>query len=457
MAHIKILKTQSEEKKICRTYSCLSADSLFVAAVFIHPQKGGSDTLPSISLQASGPAAPGALTVTASRLCPPPDMRLPERRPAVRTALAQASILAAVVLAGCGGGGGGGDDPAPLTTATVTGAVVKGAVGGAAVCAYRIEGGAQGDRLACITSASDGSFSLTVPADGTPLWFQAHAGPGRYTDELTGDEAALDADLRSAQTIVPATLATVMLTPLTELAMRRAETVPGGLTEAAINDAMALVGRAFDTGDLRRLRPLDPTVAVGLGADRNARNHGLALAAVSTLRSQLGAPSNGQVALEQVLSELELAFRPDLVASKAAAFDTALATFVASPRNRSGVTPAALPAQMRVRLATLPGAVGVLPAIEPAGPGPVVEPPPVVETGPVCVATVTPQPGSLLGQDWRLCVRPVAAGQCNEAGMAGALTLSQVFPLLATLAPTVTTYAAADACGSDINETIDLP
>jgi hypothetical protein len=52
-----------------------------------------------------------------------------------------------------------------------------------------------------------------------------------------------------------------MVTPLTELAVRRALTAPGGLQDAAIDQAMALVAGAFDTDDLRGTRPADPTQA----------------------------------------------------------------------------------------------------------------------------------------------------------------------------------------------------
>jgi hypothetical protein len=82
--------------------------------------------------------------------------------------------------------------------------------------------------------------------------------------------------------VLPGDEATVMVTPLTELAMRRAETSPARLQQDSIDQAMTMVATAFDVTDLRQTRPSDPTQASSVQVARGERNYGLALAAVSS-------------------------------------------------------------------------------------------------------------------------------------------------------------------------------
>ena len=117
---------------------------------------------------------------------------------------------------------------------------------------------------------------------------------------------------------------------------------------------------------------------------------------------------------------------------------------------------ATLAAQMQPALAALPQASGVLPAIAADGSGEVVQPPVQPADGPACVITVTPGPQNLATQNWRVCVRPVAAEACNATGMASVVSGVQAFSVLSSLGPVSTSYDAGATCNvSDLNETID--
>jgi hypothetical protein len=180
------------------------------------------------------------------------------RKPLLRLAVASSLLI---LLAACGGGGA---IQEPNTDATITGAVVKGPVAAGQVCAYSISDGLQAKQRACSATDDEGRYAiylLSVNPAGETLVVAATRMTGQYIDEATGTRLALDATLRSGVHVRPGDEAAVMVTPLTELAMRRAETAPGRLHEASIDQAMALVALAFDSGDLRQARPADPTQA----------------------------------------------------------------------------------------------------------------------------------------------------------------------------------------------------
>ena len=131
--------------------------------------------------------------------------------------------------------------PAPVVSTTVTGAVVKGPVSGAQVCAYRVVANGRGAALgSCTTSDTAGNYSFAVPAGTGPLWVEATG--GSYTDEATGVTATLPAGspLRSIITANAGTVDT-MLTPLTTLALNAAAAAvgTGGTLDAAAFSAAA--------------------------------------------------------------------------------------------------------------------------------------------------------------------------------------------------------------------------
>lgn len=388
-----------------------------------------------------------------------------------RTALA---LGLAGLLAACGGGGGGGSDGHATIQAerdpdgTIAGAVVKGPLEAGQVCAWALADpatGALGARRACSSTDANGQFRifvLSVDPAGETLVVAATDQTGYYLDEATGTRRALDATLRSAVRLRPGETATTMVTPLTELAVRRALTAPGGLQEAAIDQAMALVAGAFDTDDLRGTRPADPTQPAAAQAGRGARNYGLALAGVSSLRASLPAAPGSRVTVGDALAALELAFRPDRVEAQGAKYKAALGDFLSGPRNASDVTLASMASALSLKLHALPQAHGVLPAIAPIGPDPVEPLPGQPTDGPACRVTVS-QPavgGSyyVAMKPFAFCVRRVEPAQCEEGTMRGLLRGDRLYNALQGPAFGMSEHAVqpVDTCTSGADAVVDL-
>lgn len=199
-------------------------------------------------------------------------------------------LTALCALAACGGG----DDSAPAAPAaaspaptapaafstTVTGAVVKGPVSGAQVCAYTVVANARGAALgSCTTSDTGGNYSFAVPVGTGPLWVEATG--GSYTDEATGASATLPAGspLRSIITANAGTVNT-MLTPLTTLALNSAAATvgTGGTLDAAAFGAAA--AQLLSTFNLPATLNITGTLpAFGSGAN----SYGAALAVISQM------------------------------------------------------------------------------------------------------------------------------------------------------------------------------
>lgn len=168
--------------------------------------------------------------------------------------------LAAAALAACGGGGGGASPAATETPASVvSGAVVKGPVASATVCAFELLPTGKGKGLACTLSGEDGSYSLSLDYTGPVI---VEASGGHYTDEASGNSGvSLDVPLTVAGTVAPGTQ-TLVATPLTAMAYARALR-SGALTVAGFDAAAADVQRTFfnfafpgDAPSLGRMMPV---------------------------------------------------------------------------------------------------------------------------------------------------------------------------------------------------------
>lgn len=164
---------------------------------------------------------------------------------------APALTVVTAMLAGCGGGGTPGNDTGAATqtqatsqrlAATVSGAVVKGPVQGAQVCAFAVAATGKGQALGCTTSNADGSYSLSLNHDG-PVLIEATG--GTYTDEATGTAGvALTTPLSTLGLARPGQPVTVVTTPLTAMAVERALR-RGALSQDSFEAAAEEVGTAL--------------------------------------------------------------------------------------------------------------------------------------------------------------------------------------------------------------------
>lgn len=185
------------------------------------------------------------------------------------------TALASAVLVACGGGGGSAEPAAASPSSTVSGAVVKGPVAGATVCAYALLPTGKGTSLGCTTSTGEGNYSLTLAHAGDIV---VEATGGTYVDEATGAKNVL---LSAPLTVVGSAGpdgTRLYATPLTAMAFNQA-VAGGGLTVAAFESAATQVGSAFGV-------PASMPLARTLPAVTGATNaYGDALIAVSGLIS----------------------------------------------------------------------------------------------------------------------------------------------------------------------------
>ena len=200
------------------------------------------------------------------------------------TRLAYLSCLASAVALSISACGGGDDGPAAAVTTTVAGAVVKGPVAGAQVCAYSVVANGRGTGVgSCTTSDAQGRYSFNLPVGTGPLWVEASG--GTYTDETTGATTTLPAGspLTSLITANGGTVET-MLTPLTTLALNAAA--------ATVGSSGTLSAAAYDTAAAQLMTAFNLPTATGTGFNisttlpafgANINSYGTALTAISRM------------------------------------------------------------------------------------------------------------------------------------------------------------------------------
>jgi hypothetical protein len=116
---------------------------------------------------------------------------------------------------------------------------------------------------------------------------------GTFVDEATGATMAMHSGdvLATGVAAVAAgsTTSGVQVTPLTSMAQALAQGLVGGMTTANVMAANAAVGDYFGVGDVLATPPMDPAVAgSGAGASASARNYGMAIAAISQYARAVG-------------------------------------------------------------------------------------------------------------------------------------------------------------------------
>jgi hypothetical protein len=365
-----------------------------------------------------------------------------------RTAARVLSATAiAALLSACGGGSAiDATDLAPPSNApaTVQGYVVKGPVAEAYVCAYPITSGKINMQtgLGCGSADAQGFFRFYVQTDGATVALVTKDRMGQYADELTGAPTTLGASLRSAVRIEAQGQAEAMITPFTEIALRRAETAAIGLNEQSIKEAMAQVALAFDLPDLRSTRPASATTAADWKAQSpQARKYGLGLAGVSAMKASVADSGSNRPALAQVLDKLSSqAFVPNRAPEVEGLYQAGLATFLSSPRNATGIKPSQLSQWSQPALAQLSQSFGSLPAIDP------VVVPSKPNDGPACMVTLQPLAGNLAHSEARICVRKVEATQCNGPTLAPVLAEQSVVQTLFKLGNWSVSYSPSETC-----------
>ena len=166
----------------------------------------------------------------------------------------------------------------------VSGSVFNGAMRNATVMAYAVTGGTMGAQLASGTTNSTGSFSLSLGTYSGPVMLKMLG--GSYDDLATGTPMTMLAG--DVMTVIMPTIARgatvtgIHMTPLTSMAQARAQGMTGGMTDANIVAANTAVGNYFMVSDILHTAPMNPAVPGSGGtATAGMQEYGITLAAMS--------------------------------------------------------------------------------------------------------------------------------------------------------------------------------
>lgn len=276
-------------------------------------------------------------------------------------------VLTGLALTACGGGGGSGGSstgttPPPPLQGTISGTATKGPVNGGSVTAYAINAGAMGAQVASTKTDAQGNFTLAMGSYSGPVMLQMSG--GTYTDEATGSSMTMMAgDVMTA--VLPtmtagAAVSGIQMTALTSMAQAMAQHLSGGMTDANITTANTNVGKYFMVGDILHTVPMNPLVpGSGNTASQDAMNYGLCLAAMSQYAKTLGMSSSSAMvtAMMNDAADGMMDGRQSgsavmmggmgagtMMRSTAGTSDlaTAMAAFMATTQNKSGVTAASM-------------------------------------------------------------------------------------------------------------------
>lgn len=249
--------------------------------------------------------------------------------------------------------------------------------------AFAITNGTMGAQVGGGTTDSMGNFTFSIGDYTGPMMLQARG--GTYTDEATGNAMTMQAGdvMACAIPSVAAGSATtgIQITPLTSMAHARVHNMTGGITAANIGTANAAVGAYFMVSDILHTAPMNPMVSgSGAGATQDAKNYGMAIAAMSQYAESIGMSySSGIVTammddasdgvMDGKMGSASIPMGGGMMGGtmmQANAGTTGLATamsaFVGSAMNKSGVSMT----QMQPLVDQLNGSSGELPG---AGPG----------------------------------------------------------------------------------------
>jgi hypothetical protein len=265
------------------------------------------------------------------------------------------------LLNGCGGGGGSSDSgTTPGTNSgTISGTAVKGPVSGATVTAYTVTNGAMGTQLASGMTDSQGNFN--IPNDTYTGTVMLQMSGGSYIDEATGATMAMSTgDVMTA--VIPsvsshASVTGVQMTPLTSMAQAMANNMAGGMTGSNISAANTSVGNYFMVTDILHTQPMNPLASGSSGtATQDMKNYGMAIAAMSQSAKDMGMTSSSSMVTSMMSDESDgvmngmmgstLIMMGGMMTGSSMMTTTAgtsglasaMATFISSTMNKSGVT-----------------------------------------------------------------------------------------------------------------------
>jgi len=245
-------------------------------------------------------------------------------------------LLVAMTVSACGFGGFNNQSTVVESTGSsnsstkISGVVSKGIFKEGFVEIYAVGASAQETLLKTASIGVFGNYSATVNGIKGYAGVVVIKAYGSYLDEATGAVLSVAKELPLRAAIVnPPGEVLAMVTPLTELAVRKALRSGNTLAAADVTAANALVSQLFKV-DILETEPVKPDLSGdGFGNAATAqeqKDYTLALATVSQLARDSGTLPNALEILEEAGS-----------AEGAHAFRRALVSFLASDKNLTGV------------------------------------------------------------------------------------------------------------------------
>lgn len=266
----------------------------------------------------------------------------------ISVALRLSALSIALLAAGCGGGGGGGDssDTTAAATRSVSGTAAKGIIKNGVVKVFALD--AQGNKgsspVATGTTGADGTFTVSIPRDVLLFVVEVSAGANTVmADEATGKDIAMPASmtLRNIVTLTESVESyTGAVSPLTEMAVKAAESAAGGLTTANIKAAKAeMIGRfGFDP---EAVKPVNMNSGEASTASDEQKKQALILAGISRMARE-GAPDLGCAAadIDCVVKKVASAASPDSIKTIVTKLEEAANAAANDPsiENKTGTT-----------------------------------------------------------------------------------------------------------------------
>lgn len=250
-------------------------------------------------------------------------------------------LLATMTFSGCGFGGFNDKSTVndysgvPDTETKISGVVAKGIFHEGFVDIYAISASGDETLLKKASIGTFGNYSATVLNSKVEAGVVVMKAYGKYLDEATGAELSVLKEFPLRTAIAnPSGQVFVMVTPLTELAVRKALRTGITLVTTDVTAANALVSQLFKV-DIIATKPVRPDLsAAGFGnaaTSQEQKDYTLALATVSQLANDSGTLLN---ALDILNGSV---FSGGGSAEGATAFRRALTHFLASDRNETGV------------------------------------------------------------------------------------------------------------------------
>lgn len=259
----------------------------------------------------------------------------------VRSFVGPVLYLAALVLSGCGGSGGGVETPVttPSPATTLTGMASKGPIQAGTVKAFAVSFGAVDTSAPLVQGQTDagGNYSIDIGPYRGPVVVEVTG--GTFTDEVSGTAVALKIPLRAIFTNVSTGMKTVAVTPMTELAFRKAKG-SGPLTTETISSANVSVASTFG------LRDIVSTLPVAGGAGDDQKKYAAACGSFSQfVNNQKNSGESLDDALPRLLTKIgdEQENHGKLSMDSITMLNNALSDFHGNGSNQTGGTIAPLP------------------------------------------------------------------------------------------------------------------